>query len=216
MYWPLRLPKSWLALQVLTWTLMGLCILAGCHALRTHAIHTAQGSRWWLVLLIPLALVFAFVHSSWLLRSAGVRSFSVPSSGMEPTILRGDHIAVDVRHYRTSTPQRRDIVVFNKGDLAHVKRIVAVEGDVIQGRGGTIFVNGSPLRELYIQHLGNAPVELNEFGPVNIPSGKLFVIGDNRDVSFDSRMAEFGEKNLTGRALYVIGPRVQRDGHELR
>ena len=161
----------------------------------------------------------AFAHGNWLLRSAGVRPFGVPSSGMEPTILRGDHIVVDVRQYRTRAPQRRDIAVFYKGNLFHVKRIVALGGDSIQGREGTVFVNGTPLRELYIQHLGNAPGGLNEFGPVNVPLGKLFVIGDNRDVSFDSRMAEFGlvdEKDLTGRALYVIDSRARREGDELR
>jgi len=89
----------------------------------------------------------------------------------------------------------------------------------LPGKDGAIIVNGNRMEEAYIQHLGNPPAQLNEFGPVNIPPGKLFVMGDNRDVSFDSRMPEFGlvdEQSVAGRALYIVGSTSQRDGTDLR
>lgn len=219
MYWPLRLPTSYIALQVLTFALMGLCPVAGWHALRTSSQRASQVSRIWLVLLIPFALSFALLHSNWLLRAAGVRPFGVPSSGMEPTILKDDHILVDFRHYRDSKPKFCDVVVIRKDDLLLVKRVMAVGGDTIEGKDGAIIVNGSRVEETYIEHLGNPPVSLNEFGPVSIPPGQLFVMGDNRDLSLDSRMPEFGlvkEQSVVGRALYIIGTMSHRDGTPIR
>lgn len=114
MYWPLRLPRSYVALQVLTFALMGLCTVAGWHALRTPSQRASQGSRVWLVLLIPFALLVSFAHSNWLFRAAGVRPFGVPSTAMEPTILKGDRIVVDLRGYRDSKAKSRDVIVIVK------------------------------------------------------------------------------------------------------
>jgi signal peptidase I len=143
----------------------------------------------------------------------------VPSTAMERTVLQGDRIAVDFRQYRQSKPKSRDIVVLRKDGAFFVMRVMAVPGDVIEGKDGAIIVNGRRLEEPYVQHLGNAPVQLNEFGPVSIPEGKLFVIGDNRDVSMDSRMPEFGlvnEARVEGMALYIIDSQSHRDGTDLR
>lgn len=219
MFWPLRLPRSYVALQALMLALIGLCTIAGWHALRTPSQRASQGSRAWMVLLIPVALLLTFAHGNWLLRAAGVRPFGVPSSGMEPTILKGDHLVVDFRQYRDSKPKSHDVVVIHKDGLFFVKRVIAVGGDTIEGKGGAIIVNGNRLEEAYIQHLGGPPLQLTEFGPVNIPRGKLFVMGDNRDVSLDSRMPEFGlvsEKSVAGQALYIIGSTSHRDGTDLR
>jgi len=96
---------------------------------------------------------------------------------------------------------------------------MAVAGDVIEGKDGAIILNGIRLEEPYAQHLGNPPMQLNEFGPVDIPEGKLFLMGDNRDVSMDSQMAEFGlvsEESVEGMALYISGSKSPRDGTDLR
>src|SRR5271156_1497421 len=202
---PLRLPKSYAGIQVLMFSAIVLCTAAGWHALRTPSQRVIQGSRWWLVLLVPLALMAAFAHSNWLLLAAGFRPFDVPSTGMERTVLNGDRVIADLRQYRDSKPKPREVVIFSKDGAFFVKRVVAVGGDTIEGRDGAILVNSQRLQEPYVQHIGNAPVEMNEFGPVEIPQGELFVMGDNRDVSRDSRMVEFGlvaEKSVTGKALY--------------
>jgi signal peptidase I len=161
----------------------------------------------------------SFAHSHWLLLAAGFRPFDIPSTGMEQTVLKGDRVIADLRAYRASKPRPRDVVIFRKNDTFFMKRVVAVGGDTIEGKDGAIFVNRQRLQEPYVLHLGDAPVELNEFGPVEIPPEELFVTGDNRDVSRDSRTREFGlvaETSLTGKALYIIRSKWRRIGTDLR
>jgi signal peptidase I len=138
---------------------------------------------------------------------------------MEQTVLRGDHVMVDLREYRDSKPKPRDVLIFSKDGTFFIKRVLAVGGDTIEGKKGAILVNHQPLEEPYVQHLGNAPMGLNEFGPVEIPLGELFVAGDNRDVSRDSRLPEFGlvaDKSVTGKVLYIIRSKRKKVGTDLR
>jgi len=168
---------------------------------------------------MPLALTASFAHSNWLSLAAGFRPFGVPSSGMEPTVLSGERVMVDLREYRDSKPKPRDILIFRKDGPFFIKRVLATGGDKIEGKNGMILVNHQPLEEPYVQHLGNAPVGLNEFGPIKIPPGELFVAGDNRDVSRDSRMPDFGfvpESSVSGKAMYIIRSKWRRVGTDLR
>jgi signal peptidase I len=69
-------------------------------------------------------------------------------------------------------------------------------------------VNGSAVDEPYVQHRGDAPTWMNNFGPFTVPAGELFVLGDNRDISLDSRSPEFGlvaVDSVVGWPLYVFG-----------
>jgi len=127
---------------------------------------------------------------------------------MEKTIEKGDHVIVDTFRYRDGAPERQDVVVFLRGKTYFVKRVIAVGGDTIQGKAGQIMVNGTPLDEPYVQHTGEPPFWMNTFGPVTIPPGNLFVVGDNRDISLDSRSPEFGfvtAVSVIGEPLYVFG-----------
>jgi len=169
--------------------------------------------------LIPLALMISFVHGNWLLRVAGFQIFDVPSTGMQPTVLNGDRILIDLRQYRDAKPKPHDIVIFRKDGWFFIKRVVAVGGDTIESKDGVLFVNGHQLEEPYVQHVGNPPPELREFGNTQIPQGELFVVGDNRDVSRDSRLPDFGpvgEQSVTGKALYVLRSTSKRYGTDLR
>jgi signal peptidase I len=198
---------------------MCLCTAAAWHALRTPSHRTIQGSRWWLCVLVPLALLSSFAHSNWLLLAAGFRPFDIPSTGMEQTVLSGDRVIADLRQYRNSRPKTRDVVIFSKDATLFIKRVVAVGGDTIEGKDGAIFVNSQRLNEPYVRHLANVSVVPKEFGPVEISSGELFVMGDNRDVSRDSRMSDFGmvpEKTVAGEALYIIRSKWGRLGNDLR
>jgi signal peptidase I len=103
-----------------------------------------------------------------------------------------------------------------------IKRVVASGGDTVEGKGSLVLVNGHPLSEPYIEHIGyELHLNLNtaEFGPVIVGPGELFVLGDNRDNSIDSRAAEFGpvtENSVTGRVLYVVRrPKWWRTGLNL-
>jgi len=219
-FWPLRLPKSFVGLQLLMVAAMLVCVVATWGALRVSSAASTRGPRWWLVFLLPLALMISFAHSNWLLRAAGFQIFDVPSTGMQPTVLNADRILIDLRQYRDAKPKSHDIVVLHKKDgLFFIKRVVAVGGDTIEGKDDVLFVNGHQLEEPYVQHLGNPPPELREFGPTQIPQGELFVVGDNRDVSRDSRLPDFGpvgEQSVAGKALYVLRSTSKRYGTDLR
>jgi len=122
--------------------------------------------------------------------------YSVPSSGMEPTILKDEGIMVDRHAYDRAEPRRGDVVIVQHQpeNVFMVKRVIAIGGDTIEGRDSHVFVNGLELDEPYIQHINkNAVVRfMNDFGPVKVGPGQLFVMGDNRDIAYDSRQPEFG------------------------
>jgi len=109
----------------------------------------------------------------------------IPSSSMYPTIYAGDMVFVNKLVYRFSSPARGDIIVFepheevSKDDL--IKRIIALPGETIEVKNNRVYIDGKPLEEPY---LNEAPQY--EYGPVEIPEGHLFVLGDNRNLSFDS------------------------------
>jgi signal peptidase I len=140
-----------------------------------------------------LALVFLALGYLWW----RFRSFSVPSSGMEPTILANEKILADLEAYRSSRPKRGDVVVFISEAGFSVKRVIAVEGDTVMGRDRQVFLNGLLLREPYVEHVREGPADgettfMDNFGPVTVPAGKLFLMGDNRDISYDSRHPDVG------------------------
>ena len=92
-------------------------------------------------------------------------------------------------------------------DITSAKKItiVAIEKDVVKGENGKVYVNGLVLEEPYVQHTRNEIIEvMDNFGPITVPEGKLFVMGDNRDESLDSR--HFGVvsvEKVKGRVLYI-------------
>src|SRR5947207_2972751 len=129
---------------------------------------------------------------------------------MEPTIRQGDHIVADMIYYRSGPPRRFDTIIFRKDNIYIIKRVMAVGGEVIEGKEAAVSVNGKELYEPYIEHigkLGQSPLWLSNFGPAKVPNGKFFVMGDNRDVSFDSRSPEYGLVDsgaILGKPLYVF------------
>jgi len=141
------------------------------------------------------------------LLAVGFRAFTIASGAMAPTLQSGDRILVDTRAYMVKPPERGDVVAFVRPDVGNyifVKRVVAVGGDVIEGAGGVVKLNGAILQEPYV-----APIDLSndspiDFGPVTVPSGAFFLIGDARQNSNDSRY--FGCVNLKqirGRVAYI-------------
>src|SRR5215217_4571718 len=133
------------------------------------------------ILLVAFALVFGFV------RPFVVEAFYIPSESMVPTPEIGDRVFVNKFIYRFSDPEHGDIVVFESaegGEEDLIKRVVGLPGDTITVRNGVLFVNDERWKEPYV----NKELPDNSyFGPITVPEGEIFVMGDNRSNSRDSR-----------------------------
>ena len=108
-----------------------------------------------------------------------------PTGSMSPTLRAGDHVVVDKLAYRFGEPRRRDLVVFRSasGELL-LKRVVGVGGDRVGVEDGVLHVNGRAVREPFVNR---RLVDSVYFGPVRVPHGAVFVMGDRRSNSVDSR-----------------------------
>jgi signal peptidase I len=131
--------------------------------------------------------------------------YPATSNSMAPTIARGDRVVVDKLVWRLRDLGPGDLVTFSSpvdGERL-VKRVVAVAGDTVALEDAVLVVNGRPVREPYVDH---SRIDGTYFGPVTVPPGHLFVLGDNRFGSIDSRV--YGPVPLdavTGRVLAVLG-----------
>jgi signal peptidase I len=211
--WPGRAVSTYTGYVLSAVAFLILFPFASCNALLGHSeAYPLRPSRWWLLLFIPLAIGGVSVEYRLMNRAAGFRFFSVPSTSMEKMILQGDRFVADARYYTHRPPQHGDIVAFLRNNTYFVKRVIAVGGDTIQGFNGTVWLNGVALTEPYIEHIhgGSEIPELNNFGPIVVPPRQYFVMGDNRDMSYDSRSHDFGvvsEEAISGRLLYVYLPK---------
>ena len=154
-----------------------------------------------IILAVAFALVFGFV------RPFVLEAFYIPSESMVPTLLVGDRVFVNKFIYRFAEPERGDIVVFesvNGGEEDLIKRIVALPGDEIEVGNGVLLMNGEEQREPYL----NGEMSFaDSYGPTEVPEGHVFVMGDNRANSADSRV--FGPlptENIEGEAFMRFWP----------
>ncbi len=154
-----------------------------------------------IILLVSFALVFGFV------RPFVVEAFFIPSESMVPTLRVGDRVLVNKFIYRFTEPARGDIIVFESvegGDEDLIKRVVGVPGDKISVRRGTLLVNGEPQKEPY---LSKGFPDRSFSAPTTVPEDHVFVMGDNRANSRDSRF--FGtvpEEKIEGEAFLRFWP----------
>ncbi len=154
-----------------------------------------------IIVLLALALVFGFV------RPYVLEAFWIPSESMVPTLEVGDRVFVNKFIYRFTEPERGDIIVFEnvegeREDL--IKRIVGMPGDEVTVSEGVLYVNGEPREEPY---LNDAFPDFGYYGPTRVPEGEVFVMGDNRANSRDSRF--FGPvpiENIEGEAFVRFWP----------
>lgn len=164
-----------------------------------------KGGGGFLEFLIILVVAFALVFG--VVRPFIVEAFWIPSESMVPTLEVGDRVLVNKFIYRFTEPERGDVVVFksvegNGEDL--IKRVVGLPGDTVAVRNGTLFVNGEPQKDPYINK--QFPDD-SFYAPTEVPKGNVFVMGDNRTNSADSRV--FGplpKKNIEGEAFLRFWP----------
>ena len=158
------------------------------------------------ILLISFALVFGFV------RPVVASPFYVGSESMVPTLEVWDRVLINKLAYDLEEPRRGDIVLFESPDGGRdplVKRVVGLPGETLMLRNGGLFVDGERVEEPYLDRrpcVRGTPKTCS-FGPVEVPEGHVFVMGDNRTNSFDSRF--FGpvpEGNLIGEMLFRFWP----------
>ncbi len=191
-----------------------------------------------LPLLIGIALLLALLIKTFL-----VQAFSIPSESMMNTLQRGDRVLVDkLTPWFGSEPERGEVVVFHdpggwlnepapepnplqrflsfiglmpsseKQDL--IKRVIAVGGDTVEcKKGGKVVLNGKELDESAYLYPGSTPCDDEPFGPVKVPADRIWVMGDNRQNSLDSRYHQelpgngtVAEKEVVGRAVVVAWP----------
>ncbi|MDO8946934.1 MAG: signal peptidase I [Desulfocapsaceae bacterium] len=153
-----------------------------------------------------------------------VQAFKIPSGSMLPTLQIGDHLLVSKFSYGVRLPvigtslisrqgpAHGDVVVFRfprDRSLDYIKRVVAIGGDSIEVRDKQVFLNGQQVENPHAHFtsrdiMSSAAGPRDNFGPVTVPDGKIFVMGDNRDNSYDSRFWGFVDlQDVLGKALII-------------
>jgi len=123
-------------------------------------------------------------------RIFGIVPYRIPSSSMIPTFKNGDYILVSTTAYINETPSINDLIVFkypNNREIDFVKRVMARGGETIYMEQGKVIVEGKEISQPYVDEKNMALTKTKKLGPWVVPQKTLFVLGDNRDNSNDSR-----------------------------
>ena len=188
-------------------------------------------ARWRVALEIPVLIVFAALIAI-VVKALLAQAFFIPSASMEPQLTAGDRVVVSRLAYQLHDPNRGDVVVFDDptqidvGDESFImvraardaleavgvvrprdkeliKRVVGLPGEEVSATGGVVYIDGRPLREPYLPETSVTA----DFGPVEVPEGHVFVMGDNRTNSKDSRAFQgVPIDSVVGRAIVTVWP----------
>lgn len=167
-----------------------------------------------------MAAAFAlwYVIDGWV-----VKPYRIPSASMEPTLQQGDRVLVSRFIYRFHAPHRGDVIVFHppgvgpnavrgsrtEASVYFIKRVIGLPGETVQGRDGQVQICKAPnvgCSFLHEPYLAQKHV-VGDFGPITIPEGSYFVMGDNRADSDDSRdWGTLPRHNIIGEAFATYWP----------
>ncbi|MBW1709260.1 MAG: signal peptidase I [Deltaproteobacteria bacterium] len=171
-----------------------------------------------------IEVIIAAILLALFIRTFTVQAFKIPSGSMEPTLQVGDHIMVNKFIYGVrlpiinkmlipvTTPQRGNIIVFIfplDPSKDYIKRVVAVAGDTVEVRKKKLYINGNPVKDehAYYDNLSASSTMVSprdNFGPITVPEKNVFVMGDNRDHSYDSRFwGPVDLKAIRGKAFII-------------
>jgi signal peptidase I len=178
---------------------------------------------------LPGLILMAFALAL-LIKTTLLQAFWIPTGSMEPTLIPGDRVIVAKVPYYFHDPQRGDVIVFEEPDPAkepergtwgaithwlgqglgfsapdnpdYIKRVIGEPGDVVSGKGGFVYVNGLKISEPYLTQ------RTARFPETTVPEGKLFVMGDNRSNSLDSRfgLGFVPIDRVVGKAVWIVWP----------
>lgn len=178
---------------------------------------------------LPGLILMAFALAL-LIKSTLLQAFWIPTGSMEPTLVRGDRVIVAKVPYYFHDPQRGDVIVFEEPDPAkepergvwgaithwlgqglgfsppdnpdYIKRVIGEPGDVVSARNGDVYVNDVRISEPYLHE------RTARFPETTVPEGELFVMGDNRSNSLDSRfgLGFVPIDRVVGKAVWIIWP----------
>jgi signal peptidase I len=174
-------------------------------------------------------LVLCSLPSLLSLPASRVRAFKVPSGSMEPTLLIGDSMIADMKAWERREPERGDLVLHRSPEgRMMIRRVIALPGERVELRDKAVWIDGAPIEEPWAVHTDPRTIPASrfagrfmardQFGPLVVPEGTLFLLGDNRDNSNDSRFhGPIDRSLLAGRPLYVYwSADASRIGRALR
>lgn len=158
-------------------------------------------------IIISLGSIFVPART-WMSPLLGISPYKMATASMLPTLQKDDFLMANPRAYHSQTPKRGDLIIFDYPQnraVRFIMRVIASEGETVEIKNKQVFIDSEPLQESYKVHEEAATVNARDnFGPLKIPAGNCFVLGDNRDNSNDSRFwGALPIANVKGRALYV-------------
>lgn len=163
---------------------------------------------WSVLIMVAVAIVLTFILNTFVLQP-----YEIPSGSMEKTIMTNDKVFTEKVSLAFRKPKAGDIVTFSDPQIDSrtlIKRVIAVEGDTIDIHDGLVFVNGERKYEDYTDGKLTMPLSTFVEGltyPYKVPDGKVFVMGDNRENSQDSRyFGPISITSITGKAFMVYLP----------
>ncbi len=183
--------------------------------------------RWYLYIIIPTAVISMneFILDPILPDISRFKPYKFPSISMQPALLVGDRLVADRKIYKEERPKRGDVIIFEypkDPSKDFLKRVIGLEGEKVEITDNKVYINDKLIDDPWGYYESSEEKtylkDLENFGPVVVPKGSLFVLGDNRHNSMDSRM--FGSVDLTkvkGKALYIYWAKNKsRIGMEIR
>jgi len=168
----------------------------------------AKNEAWEWIKALGIAIALAFVIRTFLFAP-----FIVEGESMETTLHNAEKLVVNKAIVYLSEPKRGDIIVFHAEEKRdYIKRVIGVAGDTVEVKKDVLYLNGKPVEEPYLEKNREQAKEqgtplTEDFGPITVPEGQIFVMGDNRLNSRDSRsIGPVSLDKVVGRSEFVFWP----------